>query len=86
MVCVKEVDGLDDVGVLFSGREIRIVDNEVWLCVVSMVEGYWCDGKLILLVNDEGWFVMCDCGELNYGRLIIVGWLDNLFFSGGEGI
>ncbi|EHC36121.1 hypothetical protein LTSEALA_3470, partial [Salmonella enterica subsp. enterica serovar Alachua str. R6-377] len=22
----------------------------------SMAEGYWRDGKLIPLVNDEGWF------------------------------
>lgn len=29
---------------------------------------------------------MCDCGEMYNGKLIIVGCLDNLFFSGGEGI
>lgn len=41
---------------------------------------------MVLLVNDEGWYVMCDCGEMYNGKLIIVGCLDNLFFSGGEGI
>ncbi|HCL5001482.1 TPA: o-succinylbenzoate--CoA ligase, partial [Salmonella enterica] len=49
-------------------------------------EGYWRDGKLIPLVNDEGWFATRDRGELNHGRLTIAGRLDNLFFSGGEGI
>lgn len=29
---------------------------------------------------------MCDCGEMYNGKLTIVGCLDNLFFSGGEGI
>lgn len=51
-----------------------------------MAEGYWRDGKLIPLVNDEGWFATRDRGELNHGRLTIAGRLDNLFFSGGEGI
>lgn len=44
MVCVKEVDGLVDVGLLLLGWEVKIVNNEVWLWVVSMVEGYWCNG------------------------------------------
>ncbi|EIF4605444.1 AMP-binding protein, partial [Salmonella enterica subsp. enterica serovar Enteritidis] len=55
-VCAKEADGSDDVGAPLPGREIRIVDNEVWLRAASMAEGYWRDGKLIPLVNDEGWF------------------------------
>ncbi|TGD31920.1 o-succinylbenzoate--CoA ligase, partial [Salmonella enterica subsp. enterica serovar Poona] len=85
-VCAKEADGSDDVGAPLPGREIRIVDNEVWLRAASMAEGYWRDGKLIPLVNDEGWFATRDRGELNHGRLTIAGRLDTLFFSGGEGI
>lgn len=85
-VCAKEADGSDDVGAPLPGREVRIVDNEVWLRAASMAEGYWRDGKLIPLVNDEGWFATRDRGELNHGRLTIAGRLDNLFFSGGEGI
>ncbi|MCZ5238257.1 AMP-binding protein, partial [Escherichia coli] len=40
-VCAKEADGSDDVGAPLPGREIRIVDNEVWLRAASMAEGYW---------------------------------------------
>jgi O-succinylbenzoic acid--CoA ligase len=85
-VCAKVADGAADVGVPLPGREVRIVDGEVWLRAESMAAGYWRDGKLLPLVNDEGWFATRDRGEWHGGRLTIVGRLDNLFFSGGEGI
>lgn len=85
-VCAKEADGLADVGMPLPGREVRIVNDEVWLRAASMAEGYWRDGKLVSLVNDEGWFATRDRGVLNGGKLTIAGRLDNLFFSGGEGI
>ncbi|MTH46437.1 o-succinylbenzoate--CoA ligase [Intestinirhabdus alba] len=85
-VCAKEADGLADVGSPLPGREVRIVNEEVWLRAASMAEGYWRDGRLMPLANDEGWFATRDRGALRDGRLTIVGRLDNLFFSGGEGI
>lgn len=85
-VCAKEADGLADVGMPLPGREVRIVNDEVWLRAASMAEGYWRNGKLVPLVNDEGWFATRDRGVLNDGKLTIAGRLDNLFFSGGEGI
>lgn len=62
------------------------MNGEVWLRAASMAEGYWRNGKLVPLVNDEGWFATRDRGVLNDGKLTIAGRLDNLFFSGGEGI
>lgn len=85
-VCAKEADGLADVGFALPGREVKIVDNEVWLKAASMAQGYWRNGQLIPLVNSEGWFATRDRGVLNDGKLTIVGRMDNLFFSGGEGI
>lgn len=85
-VCGKEADGQPDVGYLLPGRELRIVDDEVWLRAESMASGYWRDGALLPLVNDEGWFATRDKGVLDDGCLTILGRLDNLFFSGGEGI
>ncbi|WP_312950948.1 o-succinylbenzoate--CoA ligase [Superficieibacter sp.] len=85
-VCAKEADGLADVGTLLPGREMRLEDGEVWLRASSMAEGYWRDGKLHPLLNAHGWFATRDRGELRDGRLTIIGRLDNLFFSGGEGI
>lgn len=85
-VCGKEADGQSDVGCLLPGRALRIVDDEVWLRAESMASGYWRDGELLPLLNDEGWFPTRDKGVLHDGRLTILGRLDNLFFSGGEGI
>ena len=85
-VCAKTADGEPDVGQPLPGREVRIVNGEVWLRGASMAAGYWRHGELIPLVNDEGWFATRDRGMLNNGRLSILGRMDNLFFSGGEGI
>lgn len=85
-VCAKEADGLADVGQLLPGRELRIVDGEVWLRADSMAEGYWRDEQIVPLVNEHGWFATRDRGRLDNGNLTILGRMDNLFFSGGEGI
>ncbi|VUT09675.1 o-succinylbenzoate--CoA ligase [Klebsiella pasteurii] len=85
-VCAKEADGLADVGRPLPGRELRIVDGEVWLRSDSMAEGYWRDEQIVPLVNEHGWFATRDRGRLDNGNLTILGRMDNLFFSGGEGI
>ena len=85
-VCAKEADGLPDVGCALPGREVRIVDGEVWLKAKSMASGYWRNGGLAPLANEQGWFATRDRGDVNEGRLTIIGRRDNLFFSGGEGI
>lgn len=85
-VCAKEADGLADVGQPLPGRELRIVDGEVWLRADSMAEGYWRDGQKVPLVNKHGWFATRDRGRFDNGKLTILGRMDNLFFSGGEGI
>ena len=72
-VCAKEADGLADVGSPLAGREVRIVDGEVWLRAASMAQGYWRNGQLIPLVNAEGWFATRDRGVLKDGKLTLVG-------------
>ncbi|MBB1201658.1 o-succinylbenzoate--CoA ligase [Enterobacteriaceae bacterium 89] len=85
-VCAKETDGEADVGSALPGREVKIVDGEIWLRAKSMAAGYWKDGVLAPLTNSEGWFATRDRGELHQGRLTVLGRMDNLFFCGGEGI
>lgn len=85
-VCAKRADGQPDVGAPLPGRRVKIVDEEVWIRAESLACGYWRDGQLIPLVNNQGWFATRDRGVLQAGRLTIVGRLDNQFFSGGEGI
>jgi O-succinylbenzoic acid--CoA ligase len=85
-VCAKEADGAPDVGYALPGREVKIVGEEVWLRAESLAAGYWRNGALLPLLNDAGWFATRDRGTLHDGRLTLHGRLDNLFFSGGEGI
>ncbi|BBV75423.1 2-succinylbenzoate-CoA ligase [Raoultella planticola] len=85
-VCGKEADGAPDVGQPLPGRALKIVEGEVWLRADSMAAGYWRDGGVLPLVNEQGWFATRDRGELREGKLTLLGRMDNLFFSGGESI
>ena len=85
-VCAKEADGWRMWALPLPGREVRIVDDEVWLRAASMAQGYWRNGQLIPLVNAEGWFATRDRGVLKDGKLTIVGRMDNLFLAAGKGI
>ncbi|HAT1574230.1 TPA: o-succinylbenzoate--CoA ligase [Raoultella ornithinolytica] len=85
-VCGKEADGAPDVGQPLPGRELKIVAGEVWLRADSMAAGYWRDGGVQPLVNEQGWFATRDRGEIREGKLTLLGRIDNLFFSGGEGV
>lgn len=85
-VCAKAADGEPDVGTALPGREVKLVEGEIWIKAQSMAAGYWRDGALLRLTNAQGWFATRDRGEWRNGRLTILGRMDNLFFSGGEGI
>lgn len=86
-VCAKEADGQGDVGRALSGREVKIVNDEVWVRSRSMASGYWRNGGIMPFTNAEGFFATRDRGVIDKeGRLTVLGRLDNQFFSGGEGI
>ncbi|MBK4714100.1 MULTISPECIES: o-succinylbenzoate--CoA ligase [Tenebrionibacter/Tenebrionicola group] len=85
-VCAKRADGLPDVGEALPGREVRVCDDEIQIRAASLACGYWRDGALVPLTDSEGWFHTRDRGVCKNGRLTVLGRLDNLFFSGGEGI
>lgn len=85
-VCAKRADGKADVGAPLPEREVKIVDGEVWLRAASLASGYWRDGALAPLLNQDGWFATRDRGTIHEGRLTVLGRIDNLFFSAGEGI
>ena len=85
-VCAKRADELPGVGAPLSGREIRLVDQEVWIRSTGLALGYWLRGQLVPITDDQGWFHTRDRGAMEQGELRIIGRLDNLFFSGGEGV
>ncbi|MEE4407428.1 MULTISPECIES: o-succinylbenzoate--CoA ligase [unclassified Serratia (in: enterobacteria)] len=85
-VCAKRADARPGVGLPLVGREIRLVDEEVWIRAQSLALGYWHRGALQPLADEQGWFHTRDRGVMEQGELRIIGRLDNLFFSGGEGV
>ena len=85
-VCAKRADASPGVGMPLTGRELRLVDDEVWLRGGSIASGYWQQGRLIPFTDSDGWFHTRDRGRFVDGELHISGRLDNLFICGGEGI
>ncbi|WP_145578462.1 o-succinylbenzoate--CoA ligase [Yersinia mollaretii] len=85
-VCAKRADDLPGVGVALAHREVKLVESEVWVKADCLAAGYWQQGQLRPICDDDGWFHTRDRGEWQQGELRILGRLDNLFFSGGEGI
>ncbi|URG51774.1 o-succinylbenzoate--CoA ligase [Pectobacterium quasiaquaticum] len=85
-VCAKRADGRSGVGLPLHEREIRLAEDEILLRGSTLAAGYWRDGKLIPLVDDDGWFHSRDRGRFAEDEWHILGRLDNQFFSGGEGI
>lgn len=85
-VCAKRAGATAGVGSPLAGRELRLVDGEVWLRGSSMASGYWQQGRLVQLADDDGWFHTRDGGRFVDGELHINGRLDNVFFCGGEGV
>lgn len=85
-VTAKRADGTSGVGHVLTGKEVMLVEGEVWIRTPSLAAGYWQHGALTPLTDAEGWFQTRDRGEWQGDELYIAGRLDNLFFSAGEGV
>jgi O-succinylbenzoic acid--CoA ligase len=85
-VCAKRADGQPGVGLPLSGREVRIVNEEIWIRGATLASGYWREGQLQPLTDAQGWFHTRDRGRWHQGELQVLGRMDNLFFSGGEAV
>lgn len=82
----KRADGRAGVGLPLGNGQIKLVDGEVWLRSPALACGYWRSGELLPLTDAQGWLHTRDAGRWHGGELQLQGRLDNLFFSGGEGI
>lgn len=85
-VCGKRADGKPGVGRPLAGREVRLVDNEIWIRSAALASGYWRNGQLWPLTDENGWLATRDVGRWHDGELQVLGRKDNLFFSGGEAV
>ncbi|AOW82136.1 o-succinylbenzoate--CoA ligase [Vibrio mimicus] len=85
-VTAKRVDGLAGNGELLDHRELRIVDGRIFIGGQTLAQGYYRQGQLVPLTNEQGWFDSKDLGRWHGNNLLIDGRADNLFISGGENI
>lgn len=86
-VCAKRADGKAGVGLPLKGKKVRLVDNELQIMSDSVALGYWFEGKLKpLSLTSDGWYSTRDKGGFIADEWCVLGRLDNLFFSAGEGI
>ncbi|GIU40142.1 2-succinylbenzoate-CoA ligase [Shewanella sairae] len=74
-------------GKLLSGRELKIIDGEIWLKGECLFLGYLAKDGFNLPLHKNGWFYTKDLGHFDAnGNLCIDGRADNMFISGGENI
>lgn len=73
-VCAKRADGRPGVGVALAGRQVKLVDDEVWIKADCLAAGYWQQGQLLPLTDSDGWF---------HTRIAVGGSKANYVFSGG---
>lgn len=85
-VTAKQVDGKSGVGQVLPHRKVQLQDNRIWIGGDTLASGYYRQGTLTSLTNDEHWFDSKDLGEWKDGELVIQGRVDNQFISGGENI
>lgn len=85
-IFAKVADGTAGVGQPLLGREWRIVNDEIWLKGAGLALGYWQNGDIISLCNQQGFLQTKDKGQWQNGELAILGRVDNQFISGGENI
>ncbi|WP_425336900.1 hypothetical protein [Serratia symbiotica] len=62
------------------------MNQEIWVRAQSLALGYWQQRGLQPLADDQGWFYTQDRCVMEQVELRVFGRLDNLFFSGGEGV
>ena len=75
-------------GQLLDGRELKISPSgEILIRGTTLCLGYYEDGRIQSVVDEEGWFHTRDLGSMSKDKLLYVqGRFDNMFISGGENI
>lgn len=81
-------DSVSTSGRVLAGRELKISESgEVLVRGETICLGYYQDGQIRSVVDDQGWLHTKDLGQLDDLRCLRVnGRMDNMFISGGENI
>ncbi|CAM3641676.1 2-succinylbenzoate--CoA ligase [Vibrio aerogenes CECT 7868] len=85
-VTAKLTDGQSGCGHTLPGREVLLREQRIYIRGETLAAGYYHQGLLRAVTDDEGWFDTKDLGYWTEGGLHINGRADNQFISGGENI
>ncbi|PFG45913.1 2-succinylbenzoyl-CoA synthetase [Vibrio sp. ES.051] len=85
-VTAKKVDDVISAGHLLKNRKVKLVDQRILVGGKTLAAGYFYQGQVTLLLDEQGWFDSKDLGEWQGDELKIIGRADNQFISGGENI
>lgn len=85
-VTAKPTDGIPSAGRVLPNRQVQLRNHRIYIAGDTLASGYYHQGQLIPLVDEQGWFDTKDVGLWVDGELRITGRADNQFISGGENI
>ncbi|MGI2881471.1 o-succinylbenzoate--CoA ligase [Vibrio furnissii] len=85
-VTAKPVDGQAGAGHVLAHRAVRVDGQRIYIGGDTLASGYYRQGELHRLTDEQGWYDSNDLGYFEHDQLVIIGRADNLFISGGENI
>ncbi|OPH55545.1 o-succinylbenzoate--CoA ligase [Vibrio campbellii] len=85
-VTAKQIDSISNAGHLLRNRDIKLVEERIYIGGQTLAAGYFKQGSVTSLLNENGWFDSKDLGERQGDELKIIGRADNQFISGGENV
>ncbi|MFA0160272.1 o-succinylbenzoate--CoA ligase [Vibrio splendidus] len=85
-VTAKPVDSSNTAGFVLDQRLLKIEDQRIFIGGNTLASGYYYQGEVTPLVDENGWFDSKDLGEWDGEQVSIIGRADNQFISGGENI
>ncbi|CAH7145243.1 O-succinylbenzoic acid--CoA ligase [Vibrio chagasii] len=85
-VTAKLVDASSTAGFVLNHRQLKIENQRIYIGGNTLASGYYYQGTLTPLVDENGWFDSKDLGQWHGEQVSIIGRADNQFISGGENI
>jgi len=85
-VTAKPTDDIPSAGRVLPNRQVQLRHKRIYIAGDTLASGYYHQGRLVPLVDAQGWFDTKDVGQWVDGELRIIGRVDNQFISGGENI
>ncbi|CAH6870134.1 O-succinylbenzoic acid--CoA ligase [Vibrio chagasii] len=85
-VTAKLVDANSTAGFVLNHRQLKIENQRIYIGGNTLASGYYYQGTLTPLVDENGWFDSKDLGQWHGEQVSIIGRADNQFISGGENI